>query len=723
MAWFVYDQTQFFIYNPLLNQHKYKTLPRPNNVPACPGYNKVIGFGYDSVINDYKVVFWYNEGDYKPLAKAQVYTLGMNCWRKVETPDEYITVNMYYGISPVFLNGVIHWLGYYGSSKEWNIGEQEQLVVISFNVSNEVFQWFPLPEPDFVNLKDAQINVYRNMLCAVNSVKRMDKRYYDIWVMSKYGDQESWIKQLVLEQEVSQPGNCMNLRSLRGIMMNGEFVWDNHIYEGQYQNYRGRSLAVDYNGISKPIFKCLFILELCCTNYTQSLVSISPPRNDERVFPVDWRSSLFSVFISRLSRKVSRKSLWSAFSEYGKVADVFIQHPNRLKGHDTTKTYAFVRFWKEKEAKLALEKADYRFLEGNLPDDITKEILLRFPVKSILRFRLITHDPFEVYLDIELPFTSSSWGYFRIVGSYNGLVCFYDETQFFIYNPLLNQHKTLPRPNDVDSAWYRIHEMIGFGYDSVSNDYKVVFWCNDEGPHGKKQLAEVYSLGMNCWRKVETPDEDIAVDEYGYHKSPAFLNGVIHWLGHSGRSLKVIRFNVNKEVFQLIPLPNYVVKDARTVEINVFRDMLCVVNSVTGTDNWNYDIWVMTSVQESWTKQLVVEQELPLRGNYYVRDLRGIMMNGELFWESHIYNSEYRGGLAVDNGKPNSNPILFDDSLYLKFSTYTESSLLDLVPLVKSLIRFMIYPLPYLLFMQGMDMYWLCYTLFIFKIFLLVLLL
>ncbi|OMO83175.1 hypothetical protein COLO4_22653 [Corchorus olitorius] len=77
--------------------------------------------------------------------------------------------------------------------------------------------------------------------------------------------------------------------------------------------------------------------------------------------PVDWRSYLFSIFVSNLCTRVSKRALWDAFSDYGKVADVFIQRNNKTQGPTT---FAFVRFWKEKDARFALEKANFRFLEG-----------------------------------------------------------------------------------------------------------------------------------------------------------------------------------------------------------------------------------------------------------------------------------------------------------------------------------------------------------------------
>ncbi|OMO96904.1 Nucleotide-binding, alpha-beta plait [Corchorus olitorius] len=46
---------------------------------------------------------------------------------------------------------------------------------------------------------------------------------------------------------------------------------------------------------------------------------------------------------------------------YGRIADVFIHRRGIHKGPTT---FAFVRYWKEKEAVFALEKADFIFMEG-----------------------------------------------------------------------------------------------------------------------------------------------------------------------------------------------------------------------------------------------------------------------------------------------------------------------------------------------------------------------
>ncbi|OMO54304.1 hypothetical protein CCACVL1_27914 [Corchorus capsularis] len=605
-----------FLYNPFLNQHQTLST-KPYKVPYQK--DKVIGFGYDSVKNDYKVVFWYEleynyARGYNQL--AQVYSLGMNCWRNLEIPDDDITPifgkddNKY----AVFLNGGIHWLGYRRRRRCRNPNLKG---VISFNVNSEEFQWFPLPE--YVDLHSVMkiYNVYKDLLCVVYYVARLDGYYYDIWVMSKYGVQESWTRLHTLKRACPDYDN----REFGGILMNGELLWENFKYGDDVHS----CLTVEYPDDGKSM------------NIDQRIGS--------RFFI--HKVSLVSLIIRRIELHPDSTA---GQKEHAFVNDVEVAGNTVAPPSDVAKLNvgAAFHFGNRLGAILTMDA-----VVGNLPDDVMREILLRIPVKSILRFksssgrqlfiRLLTHDPFNVYLDLELPFTPYSLKGYRIIGSCNGLVCFYDGTQFFIYNPLLNQHKykTLPLPNNVSgSGQYGYDKVIGFCYDSLSDDYKVVFWYNKED---NKQLveAQVYTLGMNCWTKVETPDQYITVEiPYGKN-SQAFLNGVIHWLGYgfSGEKL-VITFDVSSEVFQWFPLPCYV----GGAHINVYRDMLCVFDYVATSVNSNYDIFVMSKygVQDSWRKlQLrVIEPELPPQpGNSLYRYLIGIMMNGEFVWENYIYTS------------------------------------------------------------------------------------
>ncbi|OMP00173.1 hypothetical protein COLO4_12837 [Corchorus olitorius] len=76
-----------------------------------------------------------------------------------------------------------------------------------------------------------------------------------------------------------------------------------------------------------------------------------------------WRERLHSVFVGNLSRKVTSTALWDAFSDYGKVADVFIKYPKEVRGKGHV-SFAFVRYWHEAEAETTIVKGNFCFLEG-----------------------------------------------------------------------------------------------------------------------------------------------------------------------------------------------------------------------------------------------------------------------------------------------------------------------------------------------------------------------
>ncbi|WRX26598.1 F-box associated domain [Theobroma cacao] len=212
------------------------------------------------------------------------------------------------------------------------------------------------------------------------------------------------------------------------------------------------------------------------------------------------------------------------------------------------------------------------------------------------RFKLLTHDTLEVSLDLGLPFPR--WD--TVVGSCNGLVCLYIDhhfprTKIMLYNPALRVHKiipesTLPGPESRSVG----HVFLGFGYDSVNNDYKVVrvvsLNCHKEGKLVSSVKAEVYTLGVNSWREVAIPPGV----NFGLYKPQVFLNGAIHWLGMVEKNRNAIKvlvsFDVSTEVFNLIPLPVFAQREIWPMWIDVYKNSLCVVKTAEGPC---YEIWVM----------------------------------------------------------------------------------------------------------------------------------
>ncbi|EOY12746.1 Uncharacterized protein TCM_031281 [Theobroma cacao] len=76
----------------------------------------------------------------------------------------------------------------------------------------------------------------------------------------------------------------------------------------------------------------------------------------------DWRSSLHSVYISNLSRRITKQGLKEVFDAYGKVRDVFIS--NRQSQAKVT-TFAFVRYKELREMDRACTHGNGRRLDGH----------------------------------------------------------------------------------------------------------------------------------------------------------------------------------------------------------------------------------------------------------------------------------------------------------------------------------------------------------------------
>ncbi|XVF31576.1 hypothetical protein REPUB_Repub17cG0002600 [Reevesia pubescens] len=77
----------------------------------------------------------------------------------------------------------------------------------------------------------------------------------------------------------------------------------------------------------------------------------------------DWRSSLSSVFVANLSKRVSKEALWEAFGMYGRVLDVYISRFDK-EGKIRNVTFAFVRYKFDNEAEKVIEEGNNRKIDG-----------------------------------------------------------------------------------------------------------------------------------------------------------------------------------------------------------------------------------------------------------------------------------------------------------------------------------------------------------------------
>ncbi|GMP21834.1 hypothetical protein CsSME_00000102 [Camellia sinensis var. sinensis] len=289
----------------------------------------------------------------------------------------------------------------------------------------------------------------------------------------------------------------------------------------------------------------------------------------------------------------------------------------------------------------------------NLPEDVLFEILLRLPVKSLLRFKavcksfyivitnfafiskhlnnkgiprllvchrdnhsnkrlvsLFTNDNLAEPMSLDVPpFFNNNFGHVRLIGPCNGIVCLYGfPDNIALWNPATRDFKSLPvsqisRPHDAKV----LGGDLAFGFDSKANDYKVVqiLFCSSK-QLGVAYQVEVYNLSTNSWRKYHAivPANIMFLNIWSMlYKSETFC-----WWAKDGNIEVILSFDMSNEKFHKIPLP-FDIGDLGG-EHKVIRSIVPMNESIalivyrTKQVEKFFDLWVLNEfgVDESWTK-------------------------------------------------------------------------------------------------------------------------
>ncbi|KAE8728636.1 Detected protein of unknown function [Hibiscus syriacus] len=208
-----------------------------------------------------------------------------------------------------------------------------------------------------------------------------------------------------------------------------------------------------------------------------------------------------------------------------------------------------------------------------VPEALAMEVLLKLPVKSLARFNCVSRRP---------PFPG-----------YTGFKC------------------------------------VGFGYDSETDDYKIIQFVtlvyideeSDSSPVYRSQV-ELYSLKTDSWKEVASVPNACPFSNYLGNNC---VDGVCSWeaMMEYHRDNLILSFDMVSEKFSTSPLPeldgaltNYKLE---LLELN--GSLGVVVYPRFGTEK-SFDLWAMDG---GWTKQLSVES---IPG---VEEPMGFWKNGEMF--------------------------------------------------------------------------------------------
>ncbi|KAK7302545.1 hypothetical protein RJT34_13437 [Clitoria ternatea] len=303
--------------------------------------------------------------------------------------------------------------------------------------------------------------------------------------------------------------------------------------------------------------------------------------------------------------------------------------------------------------------------EGFLPYDIVINILKRVPVKSLIRFKTVSkqwfnllnnphfisqhlhhsslHNPFLLLHRSPPPFLPSSSSsssssclispnlllhdplFFqfpspdtKIVASSNGLLClkhFHQSFPLSLFNPATRQIHHLPltliHPHHSD--------YLGFGFSPLLNDYKVVKISvreiyDDEGhvviiDESRVSRVQVYSLSSGSWREIDATN----LKNLGLVSTSVTANGAIYWqatISSDPDCDSVISFDIGRDVFGVLkgpPIPPPSPTSFYYIMLSVYGDKLAMFRHfiVGNFESCSIDLWVLEhsgAAGESWSK-------------------------------------------------------------------------------------------------------------------------
>ncbi|KAK9750823.1 hypothetical protein RND81_02G224500 [Saponaria officinalis] len=194
------------------------------------------------------------------------------------------------------------------------------------------------------------------------------------------------------------------------------------------------------------------------------------------------------------------------------------------------------------------------------------------------------------------------------------LWCFdYFSPKRTMWNPALNEFIILPditwKPNIPANSAY-ISESYGFGYDSKTNDYKVILILGyGDTRDGGSRVTDnpmsilIYSLKTNSWRYWGDMDNSYELERNG---SYVFVNGCYYWLAarfldYGWNYEMIVSFDITADLCHEIQLPNFECKPGNWSQLVVYHDSIAFV-SVPPNDITSFSVWTWS--RGVWTQKL-----------------------------------------------------------------------------------------------------------------------
>jgi hypothetical protein len=134
----------------------------------------------------------------------------------------------------------------------------------------------------------------------------------------------------------------------------------------------------------------------------------------------------------------------------------------------------------------------------------TKYEFSSYPLDSLFTKRATEQDVFE-YSPNNCLGERHVMHFYRSVGSCNGILCISDANDkglIILLNPSIRKFKELPLLETPRKM------IVGFGYDSFTDNYKVVVLMRykmrvGSGDYVYKTEVKIHILGSDCWKNIQ----------------------------------------------------------------------------------------------------------------------------------------------------------------------------------------------------------------------------
>ncbi|XP_009762226.1 F-box/kelch-repeat protein At3g23880-like [Nicotiana sylvestris] len=206
------------IWNPSIRDYKILPQSQIQRLVGSTVRGSDFGLGFDSKRNDYKVIqiLFCLSNDRVVVYQVEIYSLNENIWRKY---NGIVPAKIKYGNiswSMIYKNEIFCWLAQNGDNNE---------VILSFNMSEEIFENTPLPSNIGVFGEQEIRNIWvilplnESISLIVYCLKQVEK-YFDIWVINELGVKNCWTK-------LQRIGPLSRVERPLGFWKNGEFILEN----------------------------------------------------------------------------------------------------------------------------------------------------------------------------------------------------------------------------------------------------------------------------------------------------------------------------------------------------------------------------------------------------------------------------------------------------------------------------------------------------------------